>query len=473
MLFRHLPPDLFRPLANSYRAAYEAVLRRLHAGVFSSDYFEPITRQDLQAEIAEALLAHRSGLDDEARASFRLDEQLAYAELRETGWLVEQRDGWKTLVEMDRMAFRVMHFLCTLETADSNSFTETLVTVINNFDGALNDPDRRATGLMNAARQAREFAAYVRSIVGTLRTIEQRMMEQGSLNGFVNVYFDDFIKQVVARDYRNLTLARNHPNSLRYRVEDIVESLHRDPSVMVRLHDSLIAGEHAADEEEAARLVDDAVRGTLDALEAIEGFRLRIDRSRQEVERRFETAIRYMTAFGRDGGVDYVQALRELGEAFPPGSDGCEPVEIDVALREPLTHFDLARAREAPMPRAPVERTRHVQAEPDPVALAFQRAKDAFGDWLQITPDRFVAYVARQVEEHGPTVEARDIPPTDLQEVVIFSLLRALPLERIALPGGVRLIRREGTVENLFLSCGDFALVREDAIEGTEVAHAV
>lgn len=57
-------------------------------------------------------------------------------------------------------------------------------------------------------------------------------------------------------------------------------------------------------------------------------------------------------------------------------------------------------------------------------------------------------------------MSARDIPPKDIEEFLVFSALRALPIARIPLPDGFEIEHRDGLVENDWLIARDFVIRR-------------
>jgi hypothetical protein len=459
MLFGALPEEAFRIFNSKYRHAYEGILRRLNERVFSVELFDEATKEEVLATISDVIDVHRRSIAPERAGEFRLDAAGAYDELRATGWFQERRSGWDVFVEMPQALARMLDLLCDLAASEDDAFGDTLVSVLSNLEAAVNNPDERVRALFEASKRAREFARYLRSVAGTLKTIEVELIEQASMNGFVAVFFDSFVKRILIRDYANLTSLRRHPFRLASQIDDILLVLETDGPALQGVQQGLVDDGRCPDMTAAAAMVNKEVEDLRRTLEAIEDFRRRIDLARTGIERRFENAVRYMDVLRRDGSVSYADALSRLGRAFPKGSDGEEPVEVPTHLMTPPPVLGAAGMTRPPQARRIIDTVVHAAAPVDPLRLAFDRARAEFAEWLTITPKKFLAFVERQLEE-ADEIDASAIAISDLQQAVIFAELRALPRERIALPNAVDLIRTEGEIENEWLRCGGFRLRR-------------
>ena len=458
MLFRVLEDDLFRLFSGKYACAYAALLERLHGGLFSVEAIDQPTRQEVLRELGEGLASFMAAAPPEVAADSRLVAADAYAELMATGWLSEQREGWTVYVEMGVEAAKVLERLCTLSEPAADTFGGTMVSVLRNLEGAVADPETSALGVSEAARRARDFARYIRSVVGTLKGIEAELLSQAEVNGLVRTFFERFVERIVVGDYRNLTLAGNHPYQFKYRINDLLDDIQSDRELLDRLCRGLVSQGVAADAGAAAAQLARHMQAVRGAIESIEGFRWRIDRTKSNIERRFNNTLRYMDLLETGLADRFTSALSRLGTALGRRHGGFE-IAAATILAEPLAHFDSGRLAVPTAARRAVEPQRYRQPEPDPLRVAFDRAKSDFDRRITITPQKFMTYVRRKMAA-APRVTAAEIPPGDIEEFVIFSALRALPPGSARLPDGTMLRPLDGQIENDWMVCGDFELVR-------------
>ena len=459
MLFDVLPDEAFRPLTGKYKVAYSAMLQRLNDGLFSVEATDQPTKPSLVHELSDCLDALRAGMHQHEADAFRLTGADAYAELLECGWISEQREGWTVYVEMDERTSRLLATLCGLHEEPDRTFSGTMVSVLANLETAVADPALNGMAVVSAAREARDFARYVRGVVGSLKGIEKALLTQASLNGLVRAFFEEFVDRIVIGDYRNLTLSRNHPYSVKWRIVSLVDDISGDPDLFSAIAASMV--QHGGqDASGAAATLQKNLLAIGSALDSIESFRLRIDTAKAGVERRFANTLRYMDLLESGRGERFSAALSAFGRNAPPGLPGRSAIGIHTGLLPLMVHYDLARASRPQAPRRPLEIQRFHQTRPDPLRTAFDRAKADFDRQISITPQRFMAYVAAKLSAGG-SVEARDIPPADIEEMVIFSSLLAAPLPVIRIASEVNLRRVPGRrISNKWIECDDFVLER-------------
>ncbi len=299
------------------------------------------------------------------------------------------------------------------------------------------------------------------------------MLAQASLNGLVRTFFDDFVDRILIGDYRNLTLSKNHPYGFKWRIRDAVETIQGDESLLNQLIAGLVVQGGEPDEVQAEQLVHKSLRDIVDALDLIEAYRQRIDLSKANVERRFSNTLRYLDLIETGKAERFSLALRVLGAALPKDRPGHSEIDVRTGLLPPVTHYDQGLIAPSQTRRPPIETHRFRQQKPDPLRMAFDHAKSEFDRRLAITPQRFMDYL--KAKTRGKLqISAADIPPADLEEMVIFSALLAQPGEKINLPDGMA-IRRRGPghrVENKWIECDDFVI---EATRAEEVgsSHAL
>jgi hypothetical protein len=466
MLFDSLHDDAFRPFCGKYRHAYVAVLRRLADGLFSLDAPDQPLRSAVLSDVTECLQSWGAAHADDA-SGFRLEAADAYAELVAAGWLVEQRDGWAIYVEMEERAWRLLTVLCGLRDPNAARYGGAMIAIASSLVAARADPRGSAQAVPHAAREAKAFARYVRGIIGTLKGIERVLLEQASLNGLVRTFFDEYVGRIVGGDYRTLTISASHPCGFKWRILDAVEAIGDDSALASEIAAGLMEQGEASSKGDALALVDRSLADIRSSLAAIEGFRTRIDAAKAEVERRFSNSLRYMDMIDSGRAAVFVSSL----EAIVPG-DWDEVIDVPLGLLREFEHWDLGRAAPYAMPRRPVEVARFRQVRPDPLRLAFDRAKSEFDRRLAITPQRFMEYVGDKMQGRD-SVRGEELSPCDVEEMVVLSALLASPVCRVGLPGGYVLKRVPGgRIVTPTLEFDDFVIELAAAHADEEGRHA-
>jgi hypothetical protein len=454
MLFKVLPEEIFRPFNGKYRRAYGALVQKLHDGLFSVSSPRQPTKPEVIADFEDCLAAYLRAAPEEAD-DFLLSAPDAYAELRDSGWLIEQREGWNVYVEMETAVAALMNSLCTLD-ARRPTFGGTMASVLSNLESAYEDPDGRSETVLYAAKDANEFARFMRAVVGSLKGVEKEMLSRATFNEATHTFFNKFVERIVIGDYSKLTTIRNHPYGLRYRVQDMVDSISSDAGRFAKMAASMVEHGEAVSVADAENRLLSAMHMITQSLTAIEDLRARIDRTKGDIEERYTNTLRYMDLVETGRADCFAAALSVFGRTAGAVS-GDDEIELPTGLVGPFTNYSEGRSALAQAPKGAVEPKRHRKAPMDPLKLAFEMARRAFADRLSLTPEKFMAYFMAKLDGRDE-VTAAEIPPCDIDEFLIFSALRALPMQRIYLPHGAVLERRDGWVDNPWVECGDFVL---------------
>lgn len=458
-LFGFLPSDLFRPLTNKYRHVYVELLRRLHGGLFSLDVVGAPAREEVMSEIEAVLSRHADAL-----ARHGLTASTAYNELKETGWLQEERVGWQVHVAMDQAVGHLLDVLCTLGERLGESFGEGTVGVLNHLQGAVETPETGVLGIAEARRRAVQFARSIRGVAANLRRIEGDLLRSATRDTLVDSFFQDFVERIHIGDYA-LLASRGNPYQFRHRILGIAAEIRSEPERRRALATALMAQGRGRSLEEAEARIDEDLSQIVLAFESIERAHALIDQTKLDIERRFVNSIRYMDLAGSDRSTRMRRSLARAGEhlaAVPPVPDH-ERVEVTTALRPAPRPVHELGAAVPTREREPTRPRRQRVPEPDPVVAAYERAKAEFDARMQVTPERVAAFARRPGKPAG---SAADYPVECLEDALLFSaLLSQAAQSGFRLPG-LRIMPAKGRVDNGWIELTDFAVEREDDAEG-------
>ncbi|RYY15505.1 MAG: hypothetical protein EON55_06225, partial [Alphaproteobacteria bacterium] len=190
MLFTHLSDDLFKPLASPSRAFNAALLLHLHARVFG-DTAEPLRKSELLSAIGDfaADFVDRE-IDDETSGTVEPSERrsVVYRRLLDAGWLVERRERYVPVVEFDPEARMVIEELARLDRGERRSYGGAVLDVLGSLESAIANPAERSEALVNAAKSARTFLSHLRSLAGSMRKSEERILREADQGVALRLY---------------------------------------------------------------------------------------------------------------------------------------------------------------------------------------------------------------------------------------------------------------------------------------------
>ncbi|GJE56233.1 MULTISPECIES: Wadjet anti-phage system protein JetA family protein [Methylobacterium] len=456
MLFNHLSDDLFKPLASPSRAFNAALLLHVREKLFG-DTMEPLRKSELLAAIGDFCSGWTQAeiADDETTPVDPVERRSAvYRRFLDSGWLVERRERYVPVVDLDPQARLLLDDLARLDRGETRSYGGAVLDVLGALESATANPGERSEALSNAAKAARDFLGHLRSLAGSMRKIEERILAEDDLRAAFRLYFEEFVERHLVSDYRTL---HTRFNPFRFRsgiVREAGRAL-RDPLTVRALAEGALREGRAAGLEAAER----TVRGELTEILAIfEGLDRHLDVVSDIVarmERRIAAAMRY------EGNRDSARIERTAAALRAVGAVG------DVA-RAPVPPILSARMPVGPPHLyAPRMKRRAIVTEPlpdsvnDPAIDAFVEAKDEFRRRTTVTPESITVFLERQFAS-GRTVRGSGIRVSDIDAFVVFQRLREIDvLFDGALAGRYRLSRVDGRIANGWLDCPDFTVERQ------------
>ena len=213
-LFGHLPDSLFQPLAGPNRHVHARLLLHLYNRVFAARILETPTKEDILGHITLAL--SEAGVDspdqlfEEGEAGTENDQahSLAYRRLRDIGWLIEEREKWRVLIEMQPDAFMLLGTIADFHNSRLR-VAGAVVEVKSNLEAAANDPASLAQGLSNAHETAVRFARSMRRILVGMHAIEDQILGNPNAGAILRTFFEDFVNGLLIADYKQLKTSNN------------------------------------------------------------------------------------------------------------------------------------------------------------------------------------------------------------------------------------------------------------------------
>jgi hypothetical protein len=163
LMFGSLPAEVFRPLAGASRLFYADLLEFLDAEVFGATG-EIMSKKSVIAAIREFIDRQSREItidsEDIGLSSAELQDQdprcfFAYRRLLQTGWLLESRDRYRVIVDLDPNACVLLQALLDIKSGRLRSYGGAVLNVLTLLESAKVNPLARSENVREAAISAR------------------------------------------------------------------------------------------------------------------------------------------------------------------------------------------------------------------------------------------------------------------------------------------------------------------------------
>jgi hypothetical protein len=424
-LFGYLPESLFRPLSGPKKHVYARLLMRLYERVYSARILETPLREEVVKQIEIGLSEFGIGSmgdltegDPEEDQTTSQAHYLAYYRLRDTGWLTEESEKWRTYVDMNPDAFMVLGAI----TDFGNSRVRVagaVVDVKNNLEAAFREPETMAQGLANAHDKAARFARSMRRILAGMREIEDRILGNPNAAAILRTFFQDFVDGLLIADYKQLKTS-NNPYRHRRTIASLAADMLADAGLVGKISRAYIEqGVMAA----GATIVTAEERVTAElgkiksVFEDVGPFMDKIEDFRDRLERRIRTTVHYMDVMGEGSAERIVRLIEQLSKI---GGD-----EVEIRLKSPDVGLPITSLAlyTPPPPKNPPERTRFKVPKQDPYLRAYVQATTEFDRMVRVSDQKLLEFARRQMQ-------GRDILSSgeiEIESIPDLFAYRALP----------------------------------------------
>jgi hypothetical protein len=424
-LFGYLPETLFKPLSGPKKHVYARLLMRLYERVYSARILETPLREEVVKQIEIGLSEFGIGSmgdltegDPEEDQTTSQAHYLAYYRLRDTGWLTEESEKWRTYVDMNPDAFMVLGAI----TDFGNSRVRVagaVVDVKNNLEAANREPETMAQGLANAHDTAARFARSMRRILAGMREIEDRILGNPNAAAILRTFFQDFVDGLLIADYKQLKTS-NNPYRHRRTIASLAGDMLADAGLVGKISRAYIeqgvmaAGATIVTAEE--RVI--AELGKIKSVfEDVGPFMDKIEDFRDRLERRIRTTVHYMDVMGEGSAERIVRLIEQLSNI---GSD-----EVEIRLRSPDVGLPITSLAlyTPPPPKAPPERTRFKVPKQDPYLRAYVQATTEFDRMVRVSDQKLLEFVRRQMQGRDAVSSAE----IEIESIPDLFAYRAMP----------------------------------------------
>ncbi|MEW7996256.1 MAG: hypothetical protein G8D90_14435 [gamma proteobacterium symbiont of Clathrolucina costata] len=467
-LFERLPERLFSPLSGGNRRVYAALILdlyplffdQIHADVFPS---KDTVRHEIEERLATMSIVWQ--VEEEAPYSQERDgnyPSIAYRRLLDAGWFEEENEGYRVRVAVPPAVGTLWGSLMEITRPDQVFYGGIVLSIYNNVQKSLEDPDDQVLALRQAAQEARRFLQHLNTMIYGLKGLLGEISGVSDHRAVLSHFFDDFVERILIQDYKRLK-TRNNPFRYRQQILSLIRDLEYDVKKKKRLVDAFMAQAGSDDSERAWQEINNDIDKLRGVFEQVDSHLARVDLYRAKVERRVADTVRYLDRSQPGMATHIAGLLKQLGDAVASSSDDSEffvvmPL-IDVV---PVAHQSLREAPRSRIPPAPRPLRTHAL---DPEVQARQKALRTYLDRRRIDPKRLTRYLEREMGEKS-SINGTQLSISGVEDFIAFTHVRHLEY----LPGAQRLTRyytiekRDGWINNEWLRCPDFMVHRKGTL---------
>jgi hypothetical protein len=462
-IFGGLPPDIFRVFSGEARWLYADLLEYIDGDVFG-DTPGVVSRHAMVEAIREFLdrqgrdVQLDEGDDASAQAPAGLDAKafVAYRRLVDTGWLIEFRDRYRRVVDMDTNARLVLTMLLEIKRGRTRSYGGEVLQVLLQLEGADRDPENRSEAIRGAARLAKSFMHHLRSVSSAIRQIEEELVGQTDMRTLFRKFFNDFVEHFLIADFKRLKSTTN-PFRFRRKIIDTAENILGNELRMATLSEAYVREGRGEGVEDASGLIAQELRMVITVFDRIGDYLEIIEATNHRLERRISNTLRFMDRIAATRTERVIEALAKVG-SLPRGHSVELAIPHNFLPDEPVIgREDLYQYRRA---KEPINQQKIRRRMPDPAFLAYRSALDGYRTRTAITAAKMASYLESALGERME-VRAADLPLRSLDNFFVFERLRTLQqLDDGALSRRYEIVLMPTTFENEWISCPDFRVRR-------------
>ncbi len=382
-LFDRVPVRLFSPLSGGNRRIYATLILdlyplffdQIHADVFPS-------KETVRHEIEERLAAMSFSWQDDDEQSLPHERDnnypaIAYRRLLDAGWLEEESEGYQVRISVPPSVGTLWTCLVEITRPDQVFYGGIVLSIYNNVQKAIEDPEEQVLALRQAAQEARRFLQHLNTMIYGLKGLLGDISGVSDHRTILSHFFDDFVERILVQDYKRLK-TRNNPFRYRQQILSLIRDLEYDVDRKKRLVDAFMAQAGSDDSERAWQAINNDIDKLRAVFEQVDGHLSRVDLYREKVERRVADTVRYLDRSQPGMATHIAGLLKQLGPLVADSCDGSDSFVvlplIDVLPIGPQSLREAPRNRIPPEPR-PL-RTHAI----DP---AVQRARNYYGPiWI-------------------------------------------------------------------------------------------
>ena len=458
-IFDVLPDELFKPLASLNRRFYADLLLSLHEKTFSLSAEAP-RRAEVIHEISDFTIrwemTNGAADDEELKTSKEDRARTIYQRLRDTGWLIEHKDRYLKLVDLDPDASGLLHVLSSIKRGEARTYGGAVVGVLSALESAASKPSERSENIRNAIVISLDFLAHMRMVSVSLRKVEERIVRQNTIREIFKSFFEEFVQKHLISDYKTLH-TRNNPFRFRMKIIEQCRAMSSSPLTVMALGEAYFREGRGPSPAMGQVEVLDDLAVIINVFENTESHLVAIDATAARIERRIVNTARYMDRVGRTSEASLLEAMKSVS-----GIDVPDFVEVHTGV--------IAHALPVGPPHIPTPRRERTSIEVGTVRntprdkkyARFLKAKEMYFKRTRVTPSGLISFVENALGS-SKSIRGSLIKINNVDDFVAFQRMREIPTifdGAVARKFEIEVIHDR--IANDWINCQDFVVHRRN-----------
>ena len=235
----------------------------------------------------------------------------------------------------------------------------------------------------------------------------------------MNSFFTSIVGETLVKDFQNLR-SRNNPYRFRHDLVVSAERLKSDSLTLGVLSDSLVREGRTSTPEDAESGIQNDLEIITHVFDLVDEHLDIIEQTNARIERRIRNTVRFLDRMGNDETGTFIDAARALGDAE---NSGVAKLPINLPIldsRPPIEAASLYKKRALlRVPKPVVARRR----DPDPALVAYELAKEAYGERARVTSKKVRSFLDRQMGDK-PTMLGSEMKIANLDDFFVSMISR-------------------------------------------------
>jgi Wadjet anti plasmid transformation system JetA-like protein len=368
-LFDKLPGTIFRPFTSGYRLIYWRVIEDLYLSLFEIDdhvsefgQARLMVINTIQSTI-DSIPSYLPTKDEEDDNSFlNAEDKTAYLyrNLVDSGWLQEEKRGYKVYVSMPQPVILLVSALMEIAEARPLVASGALKSFRNDIKSIVEDPFNGADNLIELTRNANRFSRHLDSIRWSIKYLYDSVRNDPSAAETLKTFYGDFLKEIFVRDYVAVK-TKNNPLFLRDYLLEQIQNLRLDKES----YQQLLRGYTEIDNREPEKKLQRDLSRLQTVFSNVERQLDAIDLMGTRYSQRIDAVIKFAKRSPKENSrliKNIINKLVAISDQYPDAT-----IAVPISCREPVGEDRFYKARK---PRKP----------PEPRAVVLRQPDDAVSD---------------------------------------------------------------------------------------------
>jgi len=471
MIFGKLPDEIFRPLAGQNRDIFIKVLKQINRifGDEENPESDALRRDSVLTEIHQILIAeeHLALLDEDSNSGEvyctpSSAAEYIYHRLLTTGWLEREEEGYYGYITPNPNATLLLESLLQIENSEKKSYGLVVVSILSHIETAISQPKDRGMVFLNAVSATREFSSHLRSILFSLKEVQDLLIKTKDPKEILANFFEEFVEGILIADYKTLNSADN-PFRFRGRIIELLRQAEVLPSIREPLVEHY-KEHYQIDEENALYRLQRDIEHIIKIFKGVDSRLNKIDSFCARLQNRVDETIRFIDRTMPGTSNRIANLLRNLGEQLDDTAGQDIPAPPKTYQLKTFSPFSIYTPHgKKAKPSIQVLRSRALS----PAAVERKNIIREYMKKRAFEPMRVVRYLNRQMDKRT-VMNASEFSIESVDDLISFLLIRRLPkmYGKGQFSAKTFIVqRKKSRIKTKWVACSDFVVQRRTDVK--------